>query len=57
MKRKRMMGLEMVEGVYFLRNWSLFLEAREGCERRIRKSGRKYQRFLKIFHVCKAGRE
>jgi len=27
MKRKRMMGLEMVEGVYFLRNWSLFLEA------------------------------
>jgi hypothetical protein len=29
--RKPMMGLEMVEGVYFLRNWSLFLEAREGC--------------------------
>ena len=51
------MGLEMVEGVCFLRNWSLFLEAREGCERMTRKERRKYQRFLKIFHVCNAGRD
>ena len=36
-KRKQRMGLRTVEGVCFLKNLSLFHEARKGCERRIRR--------------------
>lgn len=35
-KRKQRMGLRTVEGVCFLKNLSLFHEAREECERRVR---------------------
>jgi hypothetical protein len=36
-------ALRTVEGVYFLKNWSLFLEARERDEKRIGKKRREYQ--------------
>jgi len=50
-KRKQGMGSKTVEGVCFLTNLSLFHEAREGCERRIKRKerGENTKDFLKFF--------